>query len=257
MLGPAAAAQTAVVGVTFKLEEGELTIGVVDFDIPGATLAGGYDNESGAITGAFTIPKFPMDTAGEPPSGPADSKLELTITAGPVTGIVPPDGTKGTVTTSLTVVLDPSLGKECTVGPINLSLGTSRDKDGAEIESIAVGESSAHPVSRASCEPGSDEVLGFTEGAGSLGMELVFVLGEIVEPVVPVVPLRRGPVARMGCPRDPKCNVSVWPGTSWRHTRQNSTMMAPPPNADVNSLPGPLMWADSCRLILPKRSGIA
>jgi hypothetical protein len=195
LLGPAAAAQAAVVPVNFNLTGGLLTIGGLPVEIPatGATLAGNWDNESGAFDGALTIPAFSVDLPGATSGLPLDVTLDVTISAGPVVGTVPPDGAVGSVTTSLTVGVGVALlGLECTLGPVNLSLATSLAEDGADIILTATGAGFTVPA--AVC---SDPSLGglvndaLALPTSETSIELVAVLGDSPAPTpepTPVTP---------------------------------------------------------------------
>lgn len=131
LLGPAAAAQAAVVPVNFNLVEGLLDIGGTAIAIPaaGATLSGDWDNETGDFNGALVIPAF--STEVDAGLG-APITLDVVITATPVVGTVPPDGTDGSVTTALTVNVGVTLlGAACSLGPVNLVLITTLGEDAA------------------------------------------------------------------------------------------------------------------------------
>jgi hypothetical protein len=122
LLGPGATAQAAVVPVNFNLTGGSLAIGAFFISLPAAgTLAGDWDDESGAFAGTLTIPNFTQEiSAADSPVGLALS-LDISIVATPVTGTVPPDETLGLATTSLTVTVGiASLEASCSIGPIVL-----------------------------------------------------------------------------------------------------------------------------------------
>jgi hypothetical protein len=192
LLGPAAAAQAAVVPVNFNLTGGLLTIGGLPVEIPatGATLAGDWDNESGDFTGALTIPAFSVDLPAATSGLPLDVTLDVTIAATPVVGTVPPDGAVGSVTTSLTVGVGVALlGLECSLGPVDLELATTLAEIGGEVELLVVGEGFTVPTAVCSdAQLGGlvNDALGLPTSETSIA--LAGVLGDIVEPVTPVTP---------------------------------------------------------------------
>jgi hypothetical protein len=183
LLGPAAAAQAALVPVNFNLTGGILTIGDTPIEIPaaGATLSGDWDNESGDFSGALTIPGFEAEVdagLGFPIT------LDVSITATPVTGTVPPDGAVGSVTTALTVNVGVALlGAECSLGPVNLTLATSLAELDGDI--ILTATQSGFTVPGGSCtDPSLNDLVN-----GALGLpttetsvELIAVLGDAPEP---------------------------------------------------------------------------
>lgn len=192
LLGPAAAAQAAVVPVNFNLTGGILSIGGLPIDIPaaGASIGGDWDNESGDFNGALTIPAFSVDLPAATSGLPVDVSLDVTIDAGPVVGTVPPDGAVGSVTTSLTVGVGVALlGLTCSLGPVDLELATSLAEVGEEI--VLTATDAGFTVPAAVC---SDPTLGglVNDALGlptsETSIELIGVLGEIVTPVVPVTP---------------------------------------------------------------------
>lgn len=194
LLGPAAAAQAAVVPVNFNLTGGILSIGGLPIDIPaaGASIGGDWDNESGDFTGALTIPGFAVDLDAATSGLPLDVSLDVTIDAGPVVGTVPPDGAVGSVTTSLTVGVGVALlGLTCSLGPVDLELATSLAEVGEEEEIVLTATDAGFTVPVAVC---SDPTLGglVNDALGlptsETSIELIGVLGEIVTPVVPVTP---------------------------------------------------------------------
>ena len=183
LLGPAAAAQAAVVPVNFNLTGGVLTIAGTPIEIPaaGASLGGDWDDESGAFTGSLSIPPFSAEV--DPGLG-FPVVLDVAISATPVTGTVPPDGAVGTVTTALTVnVAVALLGASCSLGPVNLTLSTSL----AELEGdiILTATAEGFTVPPATCtDPSLDTLVN-----GALGLpttetavELIGVLGDAPAP---------------------------------------------------------------------------
>ena len=209
LLGPAAAAQAAVVPVNFNLTGGLLTIGSLPVEIPatGATIAGDWDNESGDFTGALTIPGFSVDLPAATSGLPLDVALAVTIDAGPVVGTVPPDGSVGSVTTSLTVGVGVELlGLTCSLGPVNLTLDTSLAEVGADIVLTVTGSGFTVPV--AVC---SDPSLGglvndaLALPTSETGIELIAVLGDSPAPTpepTPVTPAE--PVVVVAAAATPK-----------------------------------------------------
>lgn len=183
LLGPAAAAQAAVVPVNFNLTGGLLTIAGTPIEIPaaGASLSGDWDDVSGDFTGALNIPAFQAEV--DPGLG-FPVVLDVAITATPVVGTVPPDGAVGTVTTALTVnVAVALLGASCSLGPVNLSLSTSLAEVGEDI--VLTATAAGFTVPGAACtDPSLDTLVN-----GALGLpttesavELTGVLGEAPAP---------------------------------------------------------------------------
>lgn len=194
LLGPAAAAQAAVVPVFFSLTGGALTIGELDVEIPtdaGASLSGNWDDESGAFEGSLNIPGFSIELGPEDTGLPLTVELDIAITTGPVTGTVPPDGLVGSVSTSLTVTVGVALlGLTCSLGPVELTLDTVLEELDGDVILTASGAGFSIPA--ATC---SDEALAGTVN-DALGLPnsetsivLIGVLGEAPdidpEPVTP------------------------------------------------------------------------
>lgn len=182
LLGPAAAAQAAVVPVNFNLTGGTLVVGGLPLEFPtsGASLAGDWDDESGDFSGALTVPTFSIDVEAAPGvSVPA----VITITATPVVGTVPPDQTVGSVSTSLTVGIDVTGLAVCSLGPIDLTLQTSLAEIDGAITLTATAAGFLIPA--ATCDPAGiaglvNDTLGLpTE---STSVELVGVLGDAPPP---------------------------------------------------------------------------
>lgn len=186
LLGPAAAAQAAVVPVNFNLTGGLLTIGGLPVEIPaaGATIAGDWDDESGDFNGALTIPAFSVDLPAATSGLPLDVTLDVTIDASPLVGTVPPDGAIGSVTTSLTVGVGVALlGLTCLLGPVDLILDTGLFEDGEDIV-LSAGDD-GFTVPAAEC---SDPALGglVNDALGlptsQTGISLLAVLGDSPAP---------------------------------------------------------------------------
>jgi hypothetical protein len=188
LLGPAGAAQAAVVPVSFTISGGILGIGAVDIPLPGGgTIAGDWDDVTGDFTGALTIAPFVVPASDDVPL-----ELTVSITATPLVGTVPPDGTVGTVTTELTATIN-ALGGVlvCNVGPIALELSTTLVEEAGVVTLVATDAGFTVPavVATAACALADtvNGVLGLPTSDSSL--ELTAVLGGAPAPTpTPVTP---------------------------------------------------------------------
>lgn len=189
LLGPAAAAQAAVVNVNFNITGGELVIGALPVEIPaaGATLAGTWDDETGAFDGTLNIPAFNVSLDPATSGLPIAVDLAITITTTPVVGTVPPDGTEGSVTTSLSVNVNvAALTAACDLGPISLELTTTLVEEAGDV--ILVATATGFQIPAAVCSnPSFDALvnpaLGLPTSETSIG--LTGVLGDVVVPPTP------------------------------------------------------------------------
>jgi hypothetical protein len=176
LLGPAAAAQAAVVPVNFNITGGLLGIGAIGLPLPGGgTIAGDWDDVTGDFTGNLTIPSFTVPASDDVPL-----ELTVSITATPLVGTVPPDGAAGTVTTSLTATINALAGVlVCDLGPIDLSLTTTLvELDGVTtLVATATGFTVPAVAATATCALAGtvNDVLGLPTSESSL--ELTAVLG--------------------------------------------------------------------------------
>lgn len=182
LLGPAAAAQAAVVPVNFNLTGGTLVVGSLSLPFPttGASLSGDWDDETGDFTGTLNVPTFTVPV--EPIPGTVVN-ANITLSATPVVGTVPPDQTVGSVSTSLTVAVAVPPLADCSLGPIALELETSLAEVEGAITLTATGAGFTIPAG--TCVPDSftalvNGALGLPTSATSV--ELIGVLGEAPPP---------------------------------------------------------------------------
>jgi hypothetical protein len=186
LLGPAAAAQAAVVPVNFNLTGGTLVLGALPVEIPaaGATLAGDWDDETGDFNGALSIPGFSVELGPDVSGLPLTVVLDITISTTPVVGTVPPDSSVGEVTTSLTVgVAVALLSVTCELGPVELALATTLVEEGGEVLLTASAEGFNVPAAECS-DPSIADLVNPALGLPSSETSIILtaVLGEAVPP---------------------------------------------------------------------------
>jgi len=187
LLGPAAAAQAAVVAVNFNITEGSLSISGATLPLPGGNIAGDWDDVTGDFTGTINIPTstiedFEVEVEG---IGTLSLDIDLSFTEGAVVGTVPPDGSTGSVTTAITVGIFVDAGLlvvDCSLGPVNLTLATVLDAATGTLTATA----SDFAIPGANCvDPSLNELidggLGLPVSSGT-ALSLTAVLGELPPP---------------------------------------------------------------------------
>jgi len=184
LLGPAAAFNAAEVEIEYALASGSLVIGSTPIPIPSgaADLTGNWDSESGALDATLAFNPFTVDLAELLPGASGN----VTITGGAITGTVPPDGTPGAVSTSITVGLEVLLGGNplavCSIGPVALELRAELLEEGATIKATGAGFNVPAATGGALCDT-ANLALGLPTSDSSA--ELVFVAGELPPPPAP------------------------------------------------------------------------
>jgi hypothetical protein len=150
LMGPGGAVQAEVVEVSFDLD-GILVVGSLESELTGINLAGNWDSETGDFTdGVLSIPDQSLIV-----EAPGLGELEVTVSfaTGPVTGTVPPDGTEGSATVAVDVLIDVAGLVTCSLPTLNLTVVTTLD-EALGFTALADG----FEVGAATCEGGLAEI---------------------------------------------------------------------------------------------------
>jgi hypothetical protein len=121
LVGSGGIAQAEVVEIEYTLAGGSLSIGDATLELAkdSATIVGEWDSETGDLDAALAFTPFSLVlSVPVAPEIVLEVPTDVAITGGGLTGVVPPDGSEGEVTTAisvqLTLNLDPAFGGPAT-----------------------------------------------------------------------------------------------------------------------------------------------